>query len=88
MDHKRGVEQRGHMSKRINVTIDADVWELLGRISVGERVLVINEALRAWAVKRRRGDAAREVDALRAQIPKINSEELARWVRDDRTRNY
>jgi len=76
------------MSKRINVTIDADVWELLGRISVGERVLVINEALRAWAVKRRRGDAAREVDALRAQIPKINSEELARWVRDDRTRNY
>jgi hypothetical protein len=88
MDHKRGVEQRGQMSKRINVTIDADVWELLGRISVGERVLVINEALRAWAVKRRRGDAAREVDALRAQIPKINSEELARWVRDDRTRNY
>ena len=58
------------MSKRINVMIDADTWGFLGRIPAGERSRAINEALRAWATKRRRGDAAREMDALRAQMPK------------------
>jgi hypothetical protein len=76
------------MSKRINVMIDADTWGFLGRIPAGERSRAINEALRAWATKRRRGDAAREMDALRAQMPKISTEELARWVRDDRTRGH
>jgi len=76
------------MSKRINVMIDADTWGFLGRIPAGERSRAINEALRAWATKRRRGDAAREMDALRAQMPKISTEELARWVRDDRARGH
>jgi hypothetical protein len=74
------------MSKRINVMIDEDTWGFLGRIPAGERSRAINEALRAWATKRRRGDAAREMDALRAQLPKISTAELARWVREDRAR--
>jgi hypothetical protein len=86
MDDKRKVKKRGHTSKRISVTIDADVWGFLGQIAVGERSRVINEALRAWATQRRRGDAAREMDALRPKMPNISSEELARWVRDERTR--
>jgi hypothetical protein len=76
------------MSKRINVMIDKDTWGFLGRIPAGERSRAINEALRAWATKRRRGDAAREMDALRAQMPKITTEDLARWVRDDRARGH
>lgn len=74
------------MSKRINVMIDADTWGFLGRIPAGERSRAINEALRAWATKRRRGDAAREMDALRAQMPKISTADIVRWVRDDRAR--
>jgi hypothetical protein len=74
------------MSKRINVMIDEDTWGFLGRIPAGERSRAINEALRAWATRRRRGDAAREMDALRAQLPKISTAELARWIREDRTR--
>ena len=74
------------MSKRINVMIDEDTWGFLGRIPAGERSRAINEALRAWATRRRRGDAAREMDALRAQLPKISTAELARWIRDDRIR--
>jgi hypothetical protein len=35
MDDKRKVEQRGHMSKRINVTIDADIWGFLDQIPIG-----------------------------------------------------
>jgi hypothetical protein len=74
------------VSKRINIMIDDDTWGLLGRIPAGERSRVINDALRAWAAKRRRGDAAREMDALRAQLPKISTAEIVRWVRDDRAR--
>jgi hypothetical protein len=28
------------------------------------------------------------MDVLRAQMPKISTEELARWVRDDRARGH
>jgi hypothetical protein len=75
------------MSKRINVMIDDDTWGLLGRIPAGERSRAINDAVRAWASKRRRGDAAREMDVLRARLPKISTAEIVRWVRDDRARD-
>ena len=72
------------MSKRINIMIDDDTWGVLGRIPVGERSRTINEAIRDWAVRRRRRDAVREMDALRTQLPKVSTDEVARWVRDDR----
>jgi len=76
------------MSKRINVMIDEDTWGFLGRIPVGERSRAINEALRAWAVRRRRSDAVREMDAQRARAPKISTNELTRWIREDRERGH
>jgi hypothetical protein len=72
------------MSKRIHVVIDDDTWEILSRVPAGERSRVINEAIRAWATRRRRHDAAREMDALRRQVPKTSAEEVARWIREDR----
>ena len=45
------------MSKRINVMIDEDTWGFLGKVPAGERSRAINEALRAWAMRRRRRDA-------------------------------
>jgi hypothetical protein len=76
------------MSKRINVMIDEDTWGFLGRIPVGERSRAINEALRAWAARRRRSDAVREMEAQRAQVPKISTDELTRWIREDRERGH
>ncbi len=76
------------MSKRINVMIDDDTWDVLGRIPVGERSRTINEAVRDWAVRRRRRDAVREMDALRTQLPKVTTDEVARWIRDDRERGH
>ena len=72
------------MSKRINVMIDEDTWGFLGRVPAGERSRAINEALRAWVTRRRRSDAVREMTALRAQLPKIKTEEVTRWIREDR----
>lgn len=76
------------MSKRINVMIDEDTWAFLGRVPTGERSRAINEALRAWVTRRRRSDAVREMTALRAQLPKIKTEEVARWIREDREHGH
>lgn len=74
------------MSKRINIMIDEDTWRFLSRVPAGERSRAINEALRAWLTRRRRRDAVREMDALRAQLPRVTADEVARWVREDRER--
>jgi hypothetical protein len=76
------------MSKRINIMIDDDTWGVLGRIPAGERSRTINEAIRDWTVRRRRRDAVREMDALRTQLPKVSTDEVARWIRDDRERGH
>jgi hypothetical protein len=76
------------MSRRINVMIDDDTWGFLGRVPAGERSRAINEALRAWITRRRRKDAVREMDALRADLPKVSTDEVARWVREDREQEH
>ena len=76
------------MSKRINVMIDDDTWRFLARVPAGERSRAINDALRAWVTRRRRQDAAREMDLLRAQLPKVSAAEVAQWIREDRERGH
>ncbi|MGO9513962.1 MAG: hypothetical protein ACLP2F_10015 [Steroidobacteraceae bacterium] len=76
------------MSRRINIMIDEDTWGFLGRVPAGERSRAVNEALRAWIARRRRTDAAREMDALRAQLPEISADEVARWIREDREQGH
>jgi hypothetical protein len=76
------------MSRRINVMIDEDTWGFLGRVPAGERSRAINEALRAWVGRRRRKDAVREMDALRAELPKVSTEDVVRWVREDREQGH
>jgi predicted CopG family antitoxin len=76
------------MSKRINIMIDDDTWDFLNRVPAGERSRAINEALRAWIVRRRRKDAVRDMDVLRAQLPRISADEVARWVREDREHGH
>ena len=48
----------------------------------------INEALRAWVNQKRRKRAAREMDALRAVVPKVSPAEVARWIREDREQGH
>ncbi len=76
------------MSRRINVMIDDDTWGFLGRVPAGERSRAINEALRAWVIRRRRSDAVREMDALRAQLPRVSTDEVVKWVREDRDQGH
>jgi predicted CopG family antitoxin len=76
------------MSKRINIMIDDDTWDFLNRVPAGERSRAINDALRAWVVRRRRKDAVRDMDALRVQLPRISTDEVARWIREDREHGH
>lgn len=64
--------------------IDDDTWQVLGRVPVGERSRTINDALRAWVCRRRRGDAVKDMQGLRAQLLKVSADEVARWIREER----
>jgi len=72
------------MSRRINIMIDEDTWAFLAKVPAGERSRTMNDALRAWVTQKRRKDAVREMDALRTVVPKVSSEEVTRWIREDR----
>lgn len=68
--------------------IDDDTWRWLEKVPSGERSRTVNEALRMWAKRRRRRDAAGEMDALRAQLPKVSTAEVVRWIREDREHGH
>jgi len=74
------------MSRRINIMIDDDTWRILGKIPAGARSRAVNEALRAWVQRRRRMDAAHELDTLRASLPAVTAAQVAQWIRVDRDR--
>jgi predicted CopG family antitoxin len=76
------------MSKRINIMIEEDTWGFLAKVPAGERSRAINEALRAWVTRKRRKDAVKEMDTLRTAVPKVSSEEVARWIREDREQGH
>lgn len=78
------------MTHRINVVVQDDIWGLLQRIPQGERSRTIDLALREWARKRRQMDAAAEMDRLRkdSATPPITTEEIVRWIREDRDRGH
>ena len=74
------------MAHRINVVVQDDIWGLLQRIPQGDRSRTINLALREWADKRARMEAMAEMDRLRqdSMMPAVSTEEIVRWIREDR----
>ena len=75
---------------RINIIVNDDIWGFLKEIPQGERSRTINQALREWARRRRRLDAAAEMDRLRsaAKAESITSAEIVRWIREERERGH
>ncbi len=74
------------MSHRINVIVEDDTWTILQKVPQGERSRTINIALREWALRRRRTDAAAEMDRLRGDVETkpVSTTEITRWIREDR----
>ena len=78
------------MTHRINVVVQDDIWGLLQRIPQGDRSRTINLALREWADKCGRVEAMAEMDRLRqdSTMPAVSTEEIVRWIREDRERGH
>ena len=78
------------MSHRINVIVHDDVWRFLREVPQGERSRTINSALREWALRHRRFDAAAEMDRLRngAEATAMTGAEIVRWIREERERGH
>ena len=78
------------MSHRINIIVNDDVWRFLREVPQGERSRTINQALREWARRRRRHDAAADMDRLRsdAKSRSITSADIVRWIREERERGH
>ncbi|MEE4379409.1 MAG: hypothetical protein V2J55_18135 [Candidatus Competibacteraceae bacterium] len=76
------------MSRRINVMIDDDTWDMLEQVPSGERSRTVNDALRLWVRRRQRRDAVAQMEALRTQLPKVSTAEVVRWVREDREQGH
>ena len=78
------------MSHRINIIVNDDIWGFLKQIPQGERSRTINQALREWVRRRRRFDAAAEMDRLRNEVEAepITSDEIVRWIRQERERGH
>lgn len=74
------------MTHRVNVLLEDAVWRVLGKAPKGERSRIVNAALAQWFQKRRRADAARRMDELRAQLPDVATKQVVKWVREDRER--
>lgn len=74
------------MAHRVNVLLEDAVWRVLEKVPKGERSRIVNAALSQWFQKRRRVDAARRMDELRAQLPAVTTKEVVKWVREDRER--
>lgn len=72
------------MSRRINVMVDDDNWELLSKVPSGERSRALNEALRERLKQRQRERAVADLARIRRSAPRVATEELVRWVREDR----
>lgn len=74
------------MSHRINVIVQDDTWRFLQRIPPGQRSRTINQALREWALKIRRTDAAAEMDRFRDDMAAdpVTTAEIVCWIREDR----
>ncbi|HLD14076.1 MAG TPA: hypothetical protein VJB18_05100 [Burkholderiales bacterium] len=74
------------MTHRVNVLLEDTVWRVLEKAPKGERSRIVNAALSQWFQRRRRTDAARRMDELRAQLPAVTTKQVVKWVREDRER--
>lgn len=75
------------MSVRANVMWDDAVWEELQRIPKGERSRLVNEAVSRTLELHRRERAMKEMDRLRAKLPRMNVN-VVEEVRKDRARTH
>ena len=74
------------MSHRVNVVIQDEAWDVLAKLPRGERSRAVSAAILEWARLRKRRDAVARMDEMRATLPPVSTDEVVRWLRQDRER--
>ncbi|MDE0006477.1 MAG: hypothetical protein OXQ29_27630 [Rhodospirillaceae bacterium] len=74
------------MSKRVNIMMDDDAWRVIQQLPRGARSRAVNTAIREWSGTSSRRNAAARMDSLRAGLQPVATEDVVRWVREERER--
>jgi len=74
------------VARRVNIMMDEDSWRVLQRLPRGTRSRAVNEAIREWSDASRKRDASARMDALRARLPAVETDQIVRWIREERER--
>lgn len=74
------------MSNRVSIVMEDEAWYVLAKMPREERGRAVSAAILEWARLRKRGDAVARMDELRATLPSVSTEEVVRWLRQDRER--
>ena len=72
------------MTRRVNIMMDDDAWRVIERLPRGARSRAINAAIREWAGAAARQDSCARMDALRARLPTVETDQIVRWIREER----
>jgi len=84
--HTYGVQGQDGVSRRVNIMMDDDAWRVIEQLPRGARSRAVNTAIREWSGASARRNAAARMDSLRAQLPPVATEDVVRWVREERER--
>ena len=74
------------MSRRVNIMMDDDAWRVIEQLPRGARSRAVNTAIRQWSAASARRNAVARMDSLRARLPPVATEDVVRWVREERER--
>jgi len=74
------------MSHRVNIVVQDEAWDVLAKLPRGERSRAVSVAILEWVRLRKRLDAAAKMDELRATMQPVSTDEVVRWLRQDRER--
>ena len=74
------------MARRVNIMMDDDAWRVIEKLPRGARSRTVNAAIRDWARAAARREAAARMDASRARLPAVGTDEVVGWIRSGRER--
>lgn len=74
------------MSHRVSIVMEDEAWDVLAKMPREERGQAVSAAILEWARLRKRCDAIARMDEIRATLPPVSTDEVVRWLRQDRER--
>ena len=74
------------MPRRVNIMMDDDAWRVIEKVPRGARSRTVNAAILDWWRASARREAAARMDASRARLPPVGTDEVVRWIREGRER--